>query len=112
MPQKETGAREAIRYTGELVEDGWSILIFPEGERTETGEMHSFLPGVGLLAAHLRLPVVPIRLKGAHSVWHRTKTFPRRGRVGVSIGAPVLLEGESYEALARKLEQIIGTMNQ
>ncbi|HTS49322.1 MAG TPA: AMP-binding protein, partial [Bryobacteraceae bacterium] len=35
MPQTETGARETIRYTGELVEEGWSILIFPEGERTE-----------------------------------------------------------------------------
>jgi hypothetical protein len=44
------------------------------------------------------------RLNGAHRVWHRTKIFPRRSRVDVSIGSPLWLEGESYPALARKLE--------
>ncbi len=107
MPQTETGARESIRYTGELAEEGWSILIFPEGERTEAGEFHPFLPGVGLIASRLHLPVVPIRLEGAERVWHRTKLFPRPGRVEVSIGPPLSLEGESYAALAAKLEQVI-----
>jgi len=48
IPQTERGARESM---GELVEEGWSILIFPEGERTLTGEVGRFLPGVGLMAA-------------------------------------------------------------
>ena len=107
MPQTEAGARESIRYTGELAEEGWSILIFPEGERTEAGEFHPFLPGVGLIASRLRLPVVPIRLKGVERVWHRTRMFPRPGRVQISIGAPLSLEGDSYPALAAKLEQVI-----
>ncbi|HUI51605.1 MAG TPA: AMP-binding protein [Terriglobales bacterium] len=107
MPQTETGARESIRYTGELAEEGWSILIFPEGERTESGEIRQFLPGVGLIASRLHLPVVPIRLKGAERVWHRTRMFPRPGHVEVSIGVPLLLQGESYPALAAKLEQVI-----
>ena len=75
IPQTETGARESIRYAGELVEEGWSILIFPEGERTVTGEIGRFLPGVGLMAARLELPVVPIRLKGLDQVWHRYAKF-------------------------------------
>ena len=110
MPQTETGARESIRYTGELVEDGWSVLIFPEGERTESGEIRQFLPGVGLIASRLHLPVVPIRLKGAERVWHRTKLFPRPGRVEVSIGPPLWLEGQSYTALAEKLKELIRTL--
>ncbi len=110
IPQTETGARESIRYSGELVEEGWSILIFPEGERTVTGEIGRFLPGVGLMAARLELPVVPIRLKGLDQVWHRYASFPRPGPVEVSIGAPLALEGESYSAQALKLQETIQTL--
>jgi len=107
IPQTETGARESIRYTGELVEEGWSILIFPEGERTLTGDVGPFLPGVGLMASRLQLPVVPIRLRGLDQVWHRNAKLPRPGLVEIHIGAPLSLEGESYSALALKLEEIV-----
>jgi len=107
IPQTETGARESIRYMGELVEEGWSILIFPEGERTLTGEVSRFLPGVGLIASCLQLPVVPIRLRGLNRVLHRTARWPRPGPVEVNIGTPVSLKGESYPALALKLEEVI-----
>jgi long-chain acyl-CoA synthetase len=107
IPQTEKGTRESIRYIGELVEEDWSILIFPEGERTLTGEVGRFLPGIGLIADRLQLPVIPIRLRGVERVWHRTATLPRPGRVDVRVGAPVSLEGESYPALALKLEEII-----
>jgi long-chain acyl-CoA synthetase len=107
IPQSETGVRESIRYMGELVEEGWSILIFPEGERSLTGEVGRFLPGVGLIASRLQLPIVPIRLRGLDRVWHPTAKLPRPGPVEVTIGAPLWLKGESYAALAQKLEQVI-----
>ena len=88
IPQTETGARESIRYMGELVEEGWSILIFPEGERTITGAIGHFLPGVGLIASRLQVPVVPIRLEGLDKVWHRTAKFPWPGRVEASSARP------------------------
>lgn len=71
VPQTETGALESVRYTGELVEEGWSILIFPEGERTLTGAIGRFYPGVGMMASSLRIPVVPVRVSGVDRVWHR-----------------------------------------
>ena len=39
LPQREAGARSAIRYVGELVGSGTSVLIFPEGRRTEDGRI-------------------------------------------------------------------------
>ena len=54
IPQRHAGAGQTIRYMGEMVEQGWSILIFPEGDRTRTGEIHPFQPGVGMIAAHLK----------------------------------------------------------
>jgi long-chain acyl-CoA synthetase len=107
IPQTETGARESIRYMGELVEEGWSLLIFPEGERTLTGEVGRFLPGVGLIASRLQLSVVPIRLRGLDEVMPRTGGWPHPGPVEVNIGIPISLKGESYPALAQKLEEVI-----
>jgi hypothetical protein len=39
LPQREAGARQTLRYMGELVENGFSVLIFPEGHHTDTGEI-------------------------------------------------------------------------
>ncbi len=47
LPQRETGTRQTLRYIGQLVGDGYSILIFPEGRRTDTGAISRFQPGSG-----------------------------------------------------------------
>jgi len=107
IPQTETGARESIRYMGELADEGWSILIFPEGERSVTGQIGRFLPGVGMIASRLHLSVVPIRLRGAGRLLPPGGARPHRGPVEVRIGAPIQLEGESYAALARRVEDAI-----
>ena len=64
LPQREAGARQTLRYIGELLEDGYSVLIFPEGRRTEAGEIDRFRPGIGMIASRLGVPVVPVRLEG------------------------------------------------
>jgi len=107
IPQRHAGAGETIRYMGELVEQGWSILIFPEGDRTYTGELYPFQPGVGMIASHLNLPVVPVRIVGLDKVLHRTATFPSFGRVDVKFGAPLTLQGDSFADLAREVEQAV-----
>src|SRR4029077_12056561 len=45
LPQREAGARQTLRYIGEVLEDGFSVLIFPEGKRTDSGAIGSFRPG-------------------------------------------------------------------
>src|SRR5207248_4085186 len=61
LPQREAGARQTLRYIGELLEDGFSVLIFPEGRRTGGGEIDRFRPGIGMIASRLDVPVVPVR---------------------------------------------------
>lgn len=114
IPQTESGTLATVRYMGELVEEGWSILIFPEGERTLTGEISRFLPGVGMLASRLGCPVVPVCLRGAGEVWPRTERRPRWGRmlgggagVEVRFGAPVRVERESYAEIAAMVEDAV-----
>ena len=76
LPQREAGTRQTLRYIGELVGEGYSILIFPEGRRTENGEISRFQPGVGMIAARLDVPVVPVRLEGLDRVLHHTWKVP------------------------------------
>jgi long-chain acyl-CoA synthetase len=110
IPQTEAGARESIRYMGELVEEGWSILIFPEGGRTTSGEIGPFFPGIGMIAARLHLPVVPVKLRGVGRVLPRDTMRPHLAPVEVAIGPPIHLEGESYPVLARRVEDAVRSL--
>jgi long-chain acyl-CoA synthetase len=110
LPQRESGAREALRYAGDLAADGTSILIFPEGKRTAAGEVLPFQPGVGMLASRLRLPVVPVRLEGLERVLHKDAKFPTPGRAHVKFGAPLHPEGEDYAAIAQQIETAVRNM--
>jgi len=107
LPQREAGTRQTLRYIGELVTDGYSVLIFPEGRRTEGGEIGRFLPGVGMAAARLQVPIVPVRLEGVDRILHHTWKFPRRGTAVVAFGRPILLKGGDYAALARQVEDAV-----
>lgn len=111
LPREEPGTRSTLRYIGELASDGWSILLFPEGHRTERGEIHPFEAGVGLMASRLRLPVVPVRLEGVERVLHHSWRWPRRGPVRVMFGAPLRLDGEDYAALAATVHDAVTSLS-
>ena len=104
IPQREAGARHTLQYIGELTGGGWSILIFPEGERSPTGRMKAFRGGIGMIASRLDVPVVPVRLEDVDRLMPVGSTFVRPGRVRVAFGAPLHLRGDDYAALAREVE--------
>ncbi len=104
LPQREAGARQSLRHIGDLLGDRWSVLIFPEGERTETGEIRPFRPGVGLIGARLGVKVVPVRLEGLDRVLHKSWRMARPGRVRVAFGEPLTLDGDDYATLAGRVE--------
>ena len=107
LTQGGAGTRQTLRYIGELVGAGYSILIFPEGRRTESGEIARFQPGVGMIAARLGVPVVPVRLEGLDQVLPRHARFPSRASGRCAFGAPMLLNGNDYAALAAKVESAV-----
>ena len=107
LPQREAGARQTLRYIGEVLEDGCSVLIFPEGRRTDSGEIDRFRPGIGMIASRLNVSVVPVRIEGLDKVLHHTWRMAKPGRVRVAFGAPMRLEGDDYETLARRVEEAV-----
>jgi long-chain acyl-CoA synthetase len=107
LPQREAGARQTLQYIGDLIAHDWSVLIFPEGKRSDAGEIHRFMPGVGMIASRLGVPVVPVRLVGLDKVLHHTSRMARPGRVHVIFGKPLHLTGDDYEALAKQVETAV-----
>jgi long-chain acyl-CoA synthetase len=104
LPQREAGARQTLRYIGELLASGNSVLIFPEGRRSETGVIDTFRPGIGMIASRLGAAVVPVFIDGLQHVLGVGYHMARPGRVRVAFGAPLRLIGEDYEALAHQVE--------
>jgi hypothetical protein len=50
---------------------------------------------------------VPVRLAGVDRVLHHTWRWPRHGDVRVTFGAPLVLEGDDYVTLARRLHEAV-----
>lgn len=111
LPQQMSGTRRALAYTGDLINRGYSPIVFPEGLRTSDGKLQPFRPGIGMMAVRLRVPIVPIRLSGLYEIYSLHDSWPRRGPIRVSIGCPLTFSaGISYEDAARRLEEVLRAM--
>jgi long-chain acyl-CoA synthetase len=110
LPQREAGARQTLKYIGELTGQGWSILIFPEGLRSPTGQIKPFRGGIGMIGARLDIPIVPVRIDDVDKLMPVGGMFVKPGRVRVSFGAPLRLRGDDYAALASQVEQAVRSL--
>jgi long-chain acyl-CoA synthetase len=81
---------EGLRLCREAIGQGLSLLIFPEGTRSPTGELQPFKAGVGVLAVELGLPIIPAAIQGTYQALPKGKALPRRRPIRVAFGPPVL----------------------
>jgi long-chain acyl-CoA synthetase len=107
IPQREPGTLETLRYMGDLANEKWCVLIFPEGKMTREGEIAPFQPGVGMIGSKLEVAVVPIRIDGLNRVLHSTWKMARMGKVRIAFGPPLHLAGDDYLGLAKQVEDSV-----
>ena len=101
---REAGFRRSFAYAGEAVDRGYSVLVFPEGRHTTTGEMNPFRSGIGLLAQNLAIPVLPMRIDGLYEIKQAGKKFAAPHKISVHIGKPIRFEpGAAPEQIAGRL---------
>lgn len=110
LPQ-ETGFRESFAFAGESVDRGYSVLVFPEGERTQTGKMAPFQTGIGLLALNLGVPIIPMRIDGLFELKYPRRHYARPGTITITIGSPIEIDRTKTAAeIARKLETLVASL--
>jgi long-chain acyl-CoA synthetase len=110
LPQRAK-YRQSFRFAGEMADNGYSVVIFPEGKRTETGEMNPFRNGIGLLATQLNLPVIPMRIDGLFAFRTAKKHYAPPGAVQVRIGDPLRFEPDADpEEIAKELQNKVATL--
>lgn len=106
MPQKHSH-KKSFQYAGHLVDKGQSLIIFPEGERTRTKEMLPFKKGTAVLVQNLKIPVIPVGIRGIEKVFPRGAVMPKRGDVFIRFGNPIYFKNESLNEITSKLRDEI-----
>ena len=93
IPVPRDDARAAVKTMNTAAqairERGISLLIFPEGGRSQTGELASFKEGAAYIAIRAGVPLVPIALKGTREVLPFGSGHVRSGLVTMRIGEPI-----------------------
>lgn len=99
--------QETCSKAREIMREGMSLVVFPEGSRTFTGHMGVFRRGAFMLADELQLPVCPLTINGSFNVMPRTRDMkwvlwhPLR----LTIHEPIAPKGQGREAMDAMIDE-------
>jgi long-chain acyl-CoA synthetase len=88
----ESNTIEVLKKSADILRQGRSLIIFPEGGRSADGKMVDFKTGAAYLAKNLNRKIIPLSINGAFDIWPRQKTLPEfRGELkgSVTVGDPI-----------------------
>ncbi|QDU38318.1 1-acyl-sn-glycerol-3-phosphate acyltransferase [Maioricimonas rarisocia] len=105
MPiNRESAGTQIIRESTKRMKQGFLVGLFPEGTRTNDGNLGPLKPGFVALVRRAGVPVFPVGIAGAYRIMPRGCLFPRPRKVRVVFGDP-LTEDELREGLQRGNEE-------
>ncbi|MDW5265103.1 MULTISPECIES: AMP-binding protein [Acidobacteriaceae] len=90
------GFQCSFEHAGGAMDNGYSVLIFPEGTRSPEAKLHPFRPGIGLLAQESRVPVLPIALIGFDQM--KKNGWLRSGHLEIHLGKVIPADEHSTPA--------------
>jgi len=94
-----------------LIEDGWSLVIFPEGGRSPDGWGQPFRGGAAYLALRCKVPVVPVHIEGTGRILRKGKRRPSRSATRLTFGEPLWpAEDEDSRRFAVRIERAVGAL--
>lgn len=108
-----SATRRTISEAEKQLSGGMSLVVFPEGARTWTGEMRQFKKGAYRLAVEFNLPVVPLTIDGAFKVMPRFKKLPVPGHIKLTIHKPIFAPASGHdlpELMERSREAIASAL--
>ncbi len=102
--------RRSADLAAELLDEGWNLLIFPEGGRSPDGWGQPFRGGAAYLARRCGVPVVPVHVAGTGRILPKGRSRPRPGSTTVTIGEPLHAGGERAPRFAARLERAVAAL--
>lgn len=97
-----------------------SIILFPEGTRSLDGTLKDFKSFIGILGSELKIPIVPAYIQGAFDCWPKGQGIPKRGKIRVIFGKPIVITDEDkekgssdfsvYATVTQKIHEAVATL--
>ncbi|MER5900210.1 lysophospholipid acyltransferase family protein [Streptomyces mirabilis] len=114
FPVQRSGTRRRGRSVAlSLLDEGWNVLLYPEGTRSLDGSLGAFKSGAARLCLEAGVPAVPVGLYGTHAVIPRGRRLPvrSRARVCVRFGQPITPEaGETSHGLRDRMRRRVSEL--
>ena len=103
-------ALNSLEEAAKRIAAGSSVLIFPEGTRSDNGVLHEFKTGAALLAIKAGVPIIPLSFNGSYEVLPKGNLLPKSGKITIRIGPAIptdLCKASDKQALARTLQAAV-----
>lgn len=88
-PENKNSAAGLLRQVMGFIEDGYSVLIFPEGLRSPDGNLLPLEGGVALISLKTGTPIIPIWIEGAWEAYPPHRKIPRPGKITLTFGTAI-----------------------
>ncbi len=110
IDRSKVGRRSAT-LAAQLIEDGWSMVIFPEGGRSPDGWAQPFRAGAAFLSVRTGVPVVPVHLEGTGRILPKGTSKLVPGPTRVTFGTPLRpTPDEDMRTLSARIEAAVGSL--
>jgi 1-acyl-sn-glycerol-3-phosphate acyltransferase len=103
--------RKSADDAAALIDDGWSMLIFPEGGRSPDGWGQPFRGGAAYLSLRCDVPVVPVHIEGTGRILRKGRSVPQPSSTTITFGPPLrAADGEDSRRFASRIEREVATL--
>lgn len=107
FPFERNNPRKGLQLAKAVLRNGQSLLIYPEGTRSISGNCITFKRGFACLSCQLGIPVVPIRVEGSREMLPKGTFWPRKARIRVAFAEPIFPKGHKSDELAHLAEESV-----
>lgn len=106
LVDRQNPGPSVMRRMEALVREGASLIVFPEGTRSDDGTLGRFKAGAFIIAIDHNLPVVPLTVSGTSQVMRKGHVTARPGVVGVTVHPPISTDGLGRDDVRALIEQV------